>query len=642
MIDPLTGLPTFTQQRTEVISRNGGVMGAPKAYVDNRLYEKSDRKYYPGLRGWNAAIASRSTALARAVFIGDSITQLFCNNIAQKLNSQYNTRADSKYKALSTYDTWNTWTGTKEATHGLGGFGGTLSGSNEGTMIATCDGFVVLYDVQQSGGADLNIYIDGVLQTTINTTDAGISGATESGRVWTSSAFTYGSHTLRVTRSGTGTVMVSGAFYTNGNRTTGVQVYNAGHSGWSVSNFESVESTYEAVVNLAPALISVFLGTNDYASGAATFETNLTSMVQRLKSDNPLASILLIAPYQAHDRSGWSDFVQVVKDVAVAEETEFLDLYESMGGLGATADVYSLSDDNIHPNTKGADLMTSTIVDALIVPAIHNSSPYLKADSSIYGGVIADYGTNGSIGFGALFGYPIFSATKAGGDVGAEFWLLNGTLSTAIFSFPGFAIGWGGTTSNPDVNIARNAAGELTIYGSTGATYGELTTSRIRRNAGTPESAVTAPVGAICKDTTNGVLYVKNSGTGNTGWLKIPSISGTDTLTNKRVTPRVTSITSSATPTINTDNCDAVTITALATAITSMTTNLSGTPTNFQELMIRIKDDGTARAITWGASFEAKGVALPTTTVLSKVLTVAFIYDTVTAKWGCVGAAQEA
>jgi len=37
-----------------------------------------------------------------------------------------------------------------------------------------------------------------------------------------------------------------------------------------------------------------------------------------------------------------------------------------------------------------------------------------------------------------------------------------------------------------------------------------------------------------------------------------------------------------------------------------MTTNLSGTPTNFQSLIIRIKDNGTARAITWGASFEAK------------------------------------
>jgi hypothetical protein len=116
----------------------------------------------------------------------------------------------------------------------------------------------------------------------------------------------------------------------------------------------------------------------------------------------------------------------------------------------------------------------------------------------------------------------------------------------------------------------------------------------------------------------------------------------TATLTNKRITPRITTIVSSATPTINTDNCDCVTITAQAAAITSMTTNLSGTPTNFQKLIIRIKDDGTARAITWGASFEAKGVALPTTTVISKVLTVGFLYDTVTSKWGCVASAQEA
>ena len=73
----------------------------------------------------------------------------------------------------------------------------------------------------------------------------------------------------------------------------------------------------------------------------------------------------------------------------------------------------------------------------------------------------------------------------------------------------------------------------------------------------------------------------------------------TQTLTNKRVTGRVTSEASSATPTINTDNSDAHSITALAVAITSMTTNLTGTPTNFQKLIIRIKDNGTARAITW-------------------------------------------
>lgn len=108
-----------------------------------------------------------------------------------------------------------------------------------------------------------------------------------------------------------------------------------------------------------------------------------------------------------------------------------------------------------------------------------------------------------------------------------------------------------------------------------------------------------------------------------------------------RFVPRVTTITSSATPTINTDNCDAVTITALATAITSMTTNLTGTPNNFDRLTFRIKDDGTARAITWGASFVASGVALPTTTTLNKVTTVGFIYDSVKVAWGCVACVVE-
>jgi len=73
-----------------------------------------------------------------------------------------------------------------------------------------------------------------------------------------------------------------------------------------------------------------------------------------------------------------------------------------------------------------------------------------------------------------------------------------------------------------------------------------------------------------------------------------------------------------------------------------MTTNLSGTPVNFQRLIFRIKDNGTARAITWGASFEALGVALPTTTTINKRLTVGFIWDSTTSKWGCVAALVEA
>lgn len=114
--------------------------------------------------------------------------------------------------------------------------------------------------------------------------------------------------------------------------------------------------------------------------------------------------------------------------------------------------------------------------------------------------------------------------------------------------------------------------------------------------------------------------------------------AATATLTNKRITPRTSTEASSATPTINTDNVDFHSITALAVAITSMTTNLSGTPTNGQKLWIAIT--GTAaRAITWGASFEASTVALPTTTVGTNRLDVGFVWNSVTSKWRCVAVA---
>jgi hypothetical protein len=75
-----------------------------------------------------------------------------------------------------------------------------------------------------------------------------------------------------------------------------------------------------------------------------------------------------------------------------------------------------------------------------------------------------------------------------------------------------------------------------------------------------------------------------------------------------------------------------------------MSTNLSWTPTNKQKLLFEIKDNWTARWITWGTSFVAGWVALPTTTVISKILTVWFIYSTANSlnKWRCVASTQEA
>lgn len=112
--------------------------------------------------------------------------------------------------------------------------------------------------------------------------------------------------------------------------------------------------------------------------------------------------------------------------------------------------------------------------------------------------------------------------------------------------------------------------------------------------------------------------------------------SDTQTLTNKWVQPRVLASTAnSATPTLNTDSYDMMVITGQSVAITSFTTNLTGTPVNGQKLWIAITGT-TAIAITWGASFEASTVALPTTTVSTNRLDVGFVWNVATSKWRCV------
>lgn len=105
------------------------------------------------------------------------------------------------------------------------------------------------------------------------------------------------------------------------------------------------------------------------------------------------------------------------------------------------------------------------------------------------------------------------------------------------------------------------------------------------------------------------------------------------------IAPIVGTVTQSATPSINTGAMNVASITALAQAITSMTTNLTGTPVDGQTLIVRITDNGTGRAITWGAKFEASTVALPTTTVTSTLLCVGFLWNTVTSAWRCVAVA---
>jgi len=97
-------------------------------------------------------------------------------------------------------------------------------------------------------------------------------------------------------------------------------------------------------------------------------------------------------------------------------------------------------------------------------------------------------------------------------------------------------------------------------------------------------------------------------------------------------------ITQSATPAINTDRTSVAHITGLAQAITSFTTNLTGSPQSEDLLRIDITDDGTARAITWGSKFENSNyTSLPTTTPGGQIrIDCGFVYNDSTGAWRIV------
>lgn len=103
--------------------------------------------------------------------------------------------------------------------------------------------------------------------------------------------------------------------------------------------------------------------------------------------------------------------------------------------------------------------------------------------------------------------------------------------------------------------------------------------------------------------------------------------------------PRVKLIASASTITPDASNTDILAITALAQSTTIALP--TGTPANGQGLMIRIKDNGTARSISWNSVYRPIGFTLPTATAASKTDYIGMRYNSQDNRWDVVGVARE-
>jgi hypothetical protein len=114
------------------------------------------------------------------------------------------------------------------------------------------------------------------------------------------------------------------------------------------------------------------------------------------------------------------------------------------------------------------------------------------------------------------------------------------------------------------------------------------------------------------------------------------SLTVIGSLTYNTFKPTTVTTASTATLTPNVDNSDIFTIISQSAALSIA--NPTGSVVNGQKMIIRIKDNGTARAITWAGSQyrTSTDLSLPTTTVVNKTLYTGFIYNSDDTKWDLI------
>jgi hypothetical protein len=254
--------------------------------------------------------------------------------------------------------------------------------------------------------------------------------------------------------------------------------------------------------------------------------------------------------------------------------------------------------------------------------------------------------SNTAVGQNALTASTVAAANTAIGSNAMRFSQFGGSNT---------AIGREALYSN--ILASNNVAvGSSALFFNTSSSNTAVGTSALSNNTtGDNNTAIGASAGSAI--TTGAKNCIIGSYTGNQGGLDIRTSSNYIVLSDGDGNPRaywnganatfnggltltaylrtaVASVTSASTVTPTSDASNQYNVTALAVPATFAAP--SGTPVDGQKLVLRIKDNGTAQALTWNAIYRVVGTVLPTTTVATKTTYVGCIYNSADTVWDVV------
>lgn len=322
------------------------------------------------------------------------------------------------------------------------------------------------------------------------------------------------------------------------------------------------------------------------------------------------------------------------------------------GGTGATTAPTART--NLGATTVGSNLFTLTNPSAITFPRFNADNTVSALDAATFRTAIGAGTGNGTVtGVTATSpvassggAAPVISLNSAYGD----------TLNPYASKTANFVLAAPNGTAGAPTFRALVAADIPTLNQNTTGTASNVTGTVAVANGGTGQTSYTDGqllIGNTTGNTLAKATLTQGSGvaiTNGAGSITVAvdstvaTLTGTQTLTNKRVTPRSVDIASATTITATSDTADQYEVTALAAAATVAAP--SGTPTDGQRLVLRIKDNGTARALTWttgsSGAFRVIGTSLPTSTVANKTMYVGCIYNAADLRWDVVAVAQEA